>query len=1456
MKNHYKKLVAMLLAFVMLVTAIPLTVVAEGLDETISTAIDLTAEPTAGSTAEPTTEPTTEPIVETTAETTAKSTTESTAEPPVDGNSNDEQLFLEKEVMLFSTSSLRASVPASMSAIYIDGTAYEGEALEVFWNDYTGEFDHYEYSVNDLTNGSSAEISRVSTNSTNFTIPAILMINEHQYRVWVGACDAASNVLDSSQTEFYATARQVDEELVLNIPSATTANSVKITWNKITDADHYEYTVLNETSGNYIYERKSTTKAYFTIYGADIIGGNRYKVWVGAVNKNGDVTCHNIQYFNALECKHGNTTDVESSKTYTSLNDDQHHVVLIYDVKCVDCEEIIKEDQISEYDEDHTLDKNLDCTQCKHTKSCPHTDTKFVPIDGYPTYHQYDENEHIYDVQYKEICTNASCGKTVRNLVDEQRVYEHQPHDFDENGQCYDCKYVKEEEQKPLEAIVARGQDTAVTGDLLTVSVSVTGGSGVYKYGWTVLLDGEERYQADMTMDDEYSYTAEQAGSYVFAVTVEDSNGTNVTVTSEAIVVAEAACKHENTVEVTIETKYERESDARHKKITVIVRICDDCGAEISRYNREEYEEHSFENGFCSGCNLAEPTPVCTHVNGTESLISTTYASQGDTQQHTLLQTYATVCNDCGVTVGTREARVMKEHTFNENGVCDCGYAKPALECDHARKVTELVGTPVYTNQDEKYHLVEAEYKTSCADCGITLSEADSEISIETHTYVNGICVCGQLEHMHNYEKVVVGKPTYTNQNANEHSVTTTYYTKCSWCGDTTAQGTDSKTKAHSYTDKGHIEAEHHDGQGHRTFDRCVCGAVKYTGYWKYEYCEICYPLVTPPSNNTPNSTPNNNNNQQSHTHVLVAKELANKEFVMQCLLCSYQEAIEVTGNSNPGTNSHIEAMKEFSEQATKYDSKLNKQIKDLLDTSSNGMSKELENIISEYYVNGNGVLLDGIFNYIANPIDNGIDNITELLGVEEDEIIRSIIIETVCGGETPSNGENAINSLIPVAKGTTDVFGEVTSNIEGGIYSKLSGMYDAYFSTIEDIMLGKGIITSTGDIVEGKESLFAYYYDYDIAKNPSKLSAISNEYRYLQTQKALSNRTDVGFVTNIDGQKVYGPTTQTAVVFDPGTSKTIAQMDEFSDLVEDYNSSVSRGKNGDTAGILIDVIGCGLRIYSYKQQHDLEEEELNDLINEEKKYCRSIEVLNALCSSTDGNKKINDACIEFRADLLGEFKGLANDPASQNFLWKTIEAIGGTGINVTIGVAGKDKLIGNIMNTQGLARLGADILTLGGITRAENVTEWREQFQAIAWTKIKIDAQLAERTFDPAEADDGLFYLTELYYSATKREYDLYEQYIDMQYSAILPSELSQAEYYRAKAAVASAQSDLLKKQNQIRSSFNRCIQNAGGDWEFNLENDYEKFAEEYLYMANYIEMTSSDLSKPGDSMISPLDR
>ncbi len=74
----------------------------------------------------------------------------------------------------------------------------------------------------------------------------------------------------------------------------------------------------------------------------------------------------------------------------------------------------------------------------------------------------------------------------------------------------------------------------------------------------------------------------------------------------------------------------------------------------------------------------------------------------------------------------------------------------------------------------------------------------------------------------HDYIRITVGT-SLINQNYTHHDVITTYYEKCSICGDTTAQKTDTVTVAHNFTYSGHESAH-----PHAKFQRCSCGAAPY----------------------------------------------------------------------------------------------------------------------------------------------------------------------------------------------------------------------------------------------------------------------------------------------------------------------------------------------------------------------------------------------------------------------------------------------------------------------------------------------------------------------------------------------------------------------------------------------------------------------------------------------------
>ena len=380
-----------------------------------------------------------------------------------------------------------------------------------------------------------------------------------------------------------------------------------------------------------------------------------------------------------------------------------------------------------------------------------------------------------------------------------------------------------------MEVTLSRGQASASTGETISAKALATGGDGNYKYSWKVLLNGEEISDTDLSMGDSYSWTTEEAGTYVFTVTVVDGNNDSVTNNSQGIVVSQSECAHESYTDIPGTVTYEQVSDAKHNKVTLISRVCDNCGETISEFKQTESEDHIFENGICAGCGLAEPTADCQHVNSEEKLTDSVISDQGNTAQHIVTETYSVICLDCGITIRTFEQKVFEDHAFNNNGVCSCGYAKPTPECDHAEHIEVLTGTPTYVNNYGRGHTKTATVRVECAICGIVLEEEKTVTVTESHSFEDGVCACGQSEHVHSYVKNLLSSVVEKDNNSKStHFVVNTYVEICE-CGATNATSVVRTTAQCTFVKNAGVQAKH-ENKGHQYFDRCSCGNAVVNG--------------------------------------------------------------------------------------------------------------------------------------------------------------------------------------------------------------------------------------------------------------------------------------------------------------------------------------------------------------------------------------------------------------------------------------------------------------------------------------------------------------------------------------------------------------------------------------------------------------------------------------------------
>ena len=488
------------------------------------------------------------------------------------------------------------------------------------------------------------------------------------------------------------------------------------------------------------------------------------------------------------------TADPRSCKSIS----DSEHTTTGYQYKyCTVCGVQISEKFKATETEPHQFDAAGDCLSCDYRHSCQHKDTTLVIASGFPSYKSCNDKEHTCTILYDRVCANATCGKVVK--LGDTRTTEDQPHRFNSSGRCKDCGYQKSYEK--LQLGVSRLKAEAYVGDTIGASASASGGDGQYNYEWQISLNGQVIDTFAGGRDDSYTITASSAGQYVFTATVTDGQGSCKTASSSAITVKAKACEHTSYTDVPGTSKYTQISDAKHKKTTLMRRVCDSCKKTLNEYNKEVSESHHFSNGSCKECGAADPNAVCKHKNATNQFAYADITGQGNTQQHIVTDTYKVVCNDCGITIRTYETRRMADHNFNSDGVCSCGYAKPNT-CDHANRKTTPLRVTGYVDKGSVGHEKTSLVRVECADCGIVLSAENTVTVVENHDFTyNNTCICGS-QHVHDFnEGTRISGPTYSKLDDTQHSVTEVYRKTCKTCGYQTAE-TKTRQEKHSLTSK------------------------------------------------------------------------------------------------------------------------------------------------------------------------------------------------------------------------------------------------------------------------------------------------------------------------------------------------------------------------------------------------------------------------------------------------------------------------------------------------------------------------------------------------------------------------------------------------------------------------------------------------------------------------------
>ena len=824
--------------------------------------------------------------------------------------------------------------------------------------------------------------------------------------------------------------------------------SLKLYWDSAPNVEFYAYSVRDITTDESICSNERTSRTSASVSWT-WENNHSYRIWAGACCTGNDPDNTStwdytgMDSFTVVGCPHTNTETAWDTTnhdvSYKSISDYEHKITGYEYEYCTKCfERIGKSHKVTET-QAHVFDSDGDCTICNYRHSCQHKNTELVIASGFPSYKSCNAKEHTCTTLYDRVCANATCGKVVK--LGDTRTTEDQPHRFNSSGRCKDCGYQKSYEK--LQLGVSRLKAEAYVGDTIGASASASGGDGQYNYEWQISLNGQVIDTFAGGRDDSYSITASSAGQYVFTATVTDGQGSCKTASSSAITVRAKACEHTSYTDVPGTSKYTQISDAKHKKTTLMRRVCDSCKKTLNEYNKEVSESHHFSNGSCKECGAADPNAVCKHKNATDQFAYADITGQGNTQQHIVTDTYKVVCNDCGITIRTYETRRMADHNFNSDGVCSCGYAKPNT-CDHANRKTTPLRVTGYVDKGSVGHEKTSLVRVECADCGIVLSAENTVTVVENHDFTyNNTCICGS-QHVHDFnEGTRISGPTYSKLDDTQHSVTEVYRKTCKTCGYQTAE-TKTRQEKHNLTKFVRMDKYHDPSRkyAHIVIRSCSdCGAEAPYGYDTYKYCTLCFPTPAPTAAATPKPT----------------------------------DAPDVGKSAE-------EALKSFTKEAKQEGSELNKRYDEISDIKKDSEFVRISSAIAEAYAD-RGLLEtapEELYEMVTDWIGYTVDAAAGHFAPDEtDEMLQSLIKSMLAQQvyDLTDGTYEAGKTMQSLADASISVYGElVTKHAKG---AEIAGYASAGVGLIIDTV--KDVNCSAEELAE--LSVLTASYDSNIAQ-------------------------------------------------------------------------------------------------------------------------------------------------------------------------------------------------------------------------------------------------------------------------------------------------------------------------------------------------------------------------------------
>lgn len=202
----------------------------------------------------------------------------------------------------------------------------------ITWN-ALGDATRYEVLIYD---GNTGQMVASDANATGTSYTASSALSSSSYQVYVRGVNASDVAGDWGMLNFTVT--PPGATTITGPSGATSDTTPTITWNAVTDADHYEVLVYSSTRGALVLDNANVSATSLTA--GSSLQADSYQAYVRAVNSTGDsgtwgslgfsITAAATPESVVITGPTGSTTDTTPTITWNAAGNADHYEVLIY----------------------------------------------------------------------------------------------------------------------------------------------------------------------------------------------------------------------------------------------------------------------------------------------------------------------------------------------------------------------------------------------------------------------------------------------------------------------------------------------------------------------------------------------------------------------------------------------------------------------------------------------------------------------------------------------------------------------------------------------------------------------------------------------------------------------------------------------------------------------------------------------------------------------------------------------------------------------------------------------------------------------------------------------------------------------------------------------------------------------------------------------------------------------